>query len=60
MTEKERLERLLQIAKSDLKDSYDPNVLRKWPGLGSPKVIAETRAIIARLEEQLNALAAST
>lgn len=59
MTERERLERLLRIAKSDLKDSYDPEVLRTWPGLGSPEVIAETRARIARLEEQLNAVVTS-
>lgn len=59
MTEKERLERLLQVAKSDLKDSHDPEVLRLWPGLGSPEVIAETRARIARLEEQLNVVATS-
>lgn len=56
MTEKERLERLLQVAKSDLKDSHDPKVLKRWPNLGAPGVIAATEARIKQLEEQLRGL----
>lgn len=56
MTEKTRLEMLLQIAESDLRDCKNPEVLKHWPCLGTPEVIAETEARIKRLKEQLREL----
>lgn len=47
------LEKLLEIAESDLRDCHNPKVLKRWPNLGTPESIAEVEHRVKILKEQL-------
>lgn len=51
--ERHHLEKQLKVAESDLKDSYDPKVLKDWPNLGRQECIDAIRYRIKTLKERL-------
>lgn len=52
--ERLRLEKLLQVAESDLRDCKNPEVLKQWPNLGTPESIEAAEARIRQLKAQLD------